>query len=293
MRAGPATRSQKGSRSRSGGCATDGNNQESNRRRCAAAPHRAPPRRPLLPRCGIPGQYSVPHLRFSRIVPDVNTDGPRRTTSVTGVSGAIALTAEESGPVDAMLATAAAMLRNDAGDGGATSLTQRDLEEQRLIDRCLSGEVEAFRPLVNRYQRVTFSVALRMLGSRADAEDVTQQAFVDAFNALDGFHADGRTHAFSTWLLRIAVNRSKKDVLKSKKRTEEPLDDEVPGAEAAFAYDPSNPEANASSGEQRHHLETALLRVSAEVPRGAHPPGPSRSSPLRRSTTSCSSPSRR
>jgi RNA polymerase sigma-70 factor, ECF subfamily len=146
------------------------------------------------------------------------------------------------------------MLRNEG-------VTPRDAEELRLIKTCLAGEVEAFRPLVNRYQRVVFSVALRMLGSRADAEDITQQAFVDAFNALDGFDGDGRAHAFSSWLLRIAVNRSK-DVLKSKKRTEEPLDDEVPGTAAAFAYDPSNPEANASSGERRHHLETALLQVS-------------------------------
>ena len=207
------------------------------------------------------------HLRFSRIVPDVKTDGPRRTTSVSGVSGVIALAAEESvtGPITAgpitgpILAAASAMLRNERDDGGATV---RDAEEQRLIDRCLAGEAEAFRPLVSRYQRVTFSVALRMLGSRADAEDVTQQAFVDAFNALGGFHGDGRARAFATWLLRIAVNRSK-DVLKSKKRTEEPLgDDEVPGADAAFAYDPSNPEANASSDERRHHLEAALLQVS-------------------------------
>jgi RNA polymerase sigma-70 factor (ECF subfamily) len=146
------------------------------------------------------------------------------------------------------------MLRNEG-------VTPRDAEELRFIKSCLAGEVEAFRPLVNRYQRVVFSVALRMLGSRADAEDITQQAFVDAFNALDSFDGDGRAHAFSSWLLRIAVNRSK-DVLKSKKRTEEPLEDEVPGTEAAFAYDPSNPEANASSGERRHHLETALLQVS-------------------------------
>jgi RNA polymerase sigma-70 factor (ECF subfamily) len=168
------------------------------------------------------------------------------------------LAAEESGPI---LAGAAAMLRNERADGGATSLGARDLEEQRLIERCLRGDVEAFRPLVSRYQRVTYSVALRMLGSRDDAEDVTQQAFVDAFNALDGFHGDGRAHAFSTWLLRIAVNRSK-DVLKSKKRTEQPFDDDAPVTEAAFAYDPPSPEANASHGERRHHLETALLQVA-------------------------------
>ena len=137
---------------------------------------------------------------------------------------------------------------------------RRDQEEESLIERCLKGEVEAFRPLVQRYQRLAFSVALRMLGSRADAEDIAQQAFVDAFNALERFDGEGRQHAFSTWLLRIAVNRSK-DVLKSKRRTEQPLEHDVEGGEAAFAYDPPTPEANACSGESRARLEMALLKV--------------------------------
>src|SRR6185295_10578975 len=87
---------------------------------------------------------------------------------------------------------------------------------------------ESFRPLVQRYQRVVFSVAFRMLGARADAEDVAQQAFVDAFGALDRFRSDGRKNAFGTWIIRIAINRCK-DVLKSKKRTEESLDADVLG----------------------------------------------------------------
>jgi RNA polymerase sigma-70 factor (ECF subfamily) len=165
-------------------------------------------------------------------------------------SGAILL--EESGaiPVPASLAGSIASTRSDT----------RDEEEDLLVARCLEGEVEAFRPLVQRYQRLTFSVAFRMLGSRADAEDVAQQAFVDAFNALARFRSGGRRHAFSTWLLRIAVNRSK-DVLKSKRRTEEPLEREVPSGEAAFAYHPPTPEANASSGERRQRLEAALLEL--------------------------------
>ncbi|HZL19482.1 MAG TPA: sigma-70 family RNA polymerase sigma factor [Polyangia bacterium] len=168
-------------------------------------------------------------------------------------SGAIALEPDESG---ATVPTVAASVR--------TLLepvpTARDAEENRLIARCLAGEVEAFRPLVQRYQRLAFSVAFRMLGSRADAEDIAQQAFVDAFNALERFRGEGRTHAFSTWLLRIAVNRSK-DILKSRRRTEEPLDRDVPGGEAAFAYDPPTPEANASRGERRERLEAALLEL--------------------------------
>jgi RNA polymerase sigma-70 factor, ECF subfamily len=168
-------------------------------------------------------------------------------------SGVIALSADDSGAVSASILASPeiAELRRAA---------RRDAEEESLIERCLHGDVEAFRPLVQRYQRLAFSVALRMLGSRADAEDIAQQAFVDAFNALDRFDGDGRHHAFSTWLLRIAVNRSK-DVLKSKRRTEEPLERDVGGSEAAFAYDPPTPEANASSGESRARLENALLKL--------------------------------
>jgi len=180
-------------------------------------------------------------------------DGSGRGASV---SGAIALGPEDSGTILVAAATAAAA---GAALRGA-ALTARDDEEQRLVGRCVAGEVEAFRPLVQRYQRVAFSVAFRMLGTRADAEDVAQQAFVDAFNALDRFRGEGREHAFSTWLLRIAVNRSK-DVLKSKKRTEEPLEHEVQGGDAVFAYDPSNPETNVATGEEREHLEAALLRI--------------------------------
>jgi RNA polymerase sigma-70 factor, ECF subfamily len=168
-------------------------------------------------------------------------------------SGAIALDPEDSGTIVPAVAASIRTLLESVP-------TPRDAEESRLIARCLAGEVEAFRPLVQRYQRLAFSVAFRMLGSRADAEDIAQQAFVDAFNALERFRGEGRTHAFSTWLLRIAVNRSK-DVLKSRRRTEEPLDRDVPGGEAAFAYDPPTPEAHASSGERRERLEAALLEL--------------------------------
>jgi RNA polymerase sigma-70 factor (ECF subfamily) len=135
-----------------------------------------------------------------------------------------------------------------------------DREEQTIIARCLAGDADAFRPLVQRYQRLVFSVALRMLGGRAEAEDVAQQAFVDAFDALERFRGEGRAHAFSTWLVRIAVNRAK-DVLKSKRWSEEPLDREVGGGEASFAHEPPTPEAHALREEQVRRLERALQRV--------------------------------
>ena len=106
-----------------------------------------------------------------------------------GISGAIALDPEESGAIPIPISGAIEADRRRSPD-------TRDLEEEKLIARCLNGEVEAFRPLVQRYQRLAFSVAFRMLGSRADAEDIAQQAFVDAFNALDRFRGDGPAARF-------------------------------------------------------------------------------------------------
>ena len=183
-------------------------------------------------------------------MPPANHSGP-------SASGAIALDPDESG---ALAIPELPRAFDPALDQPQAHGRDRDEEEIRLIARCVAGDVEAFRPLVQRYQRLAFSVAFRMLGSSADAEDIAQQAFVDAFNALDRFRGEGRTHAFSTWLLRIAVNRSK-DVLKSRRRTEQPLDREVHGGEAAFAYNPPTPEANASHLERRAHLGAALLKL--------------------------------
>jgi RNA polymerase sigma-70 factor (ECF subfamily) len=138
----------------------------------------------------------------------------------------------------------------------------RDEEENRLIARCLLGETEAFRPLVLAHQRMAFSISLRMLGSRADAEDVVQQAFLDAFNALGRFRGEDRAHAFSTWLVRIVVNRSK-DVLKSKRRkTEGALEaEDVATSAALFAHQPSSPDETTTRDERRRQLEAALLAV--------------------------------
>lgn len=133
-------------------------------------------------------------------------------------------------------------------------------EEDALVGRCLGGDPEAFRPLVKKHQRIVFSVAYRLLGTRADAEDVAQQAFADAYAALDRFRSEGRKNAFSTWVVRIAINRCK-DILKSKKRTEQPLDGDVGGQEAMFAHEPRDPEANLMEARARHRLEQALLRV--------------------------------
>lgn len=136
--------------------------------------------------------------------------------------------------------------------------------EAALIARCLAGDGESFRPLVKAHERQAFVVALRMLGRRADAEDVVQQAFVDAYAALDQFDGGGRERAFAAWFLRIVINRCK-DVLKSKKRTETSLDAvEVAGEAAVFSHVPRGPEKAHAESERRHLLARALVAVPAK-----------------------------
>jgi len=77
--------------------------------------------------------------------------------------------------------------------------------DRALVVRFLDGERAAGDELVNRYHRSVFNVALRMLGNTQDAEDVTQTAFGNAFEALDSYDPKYR---FFSWIYRMTVNES-------------------------------------------------------------------------------------
>jgi RNA polymerase sigma-70 factor (ECF subfamily) len=76
-------------------------------------------------------------------------------------------------------------------------------DEAALVARCLRGDPDAFEPLVKRYERVLFSVALRLVGDYEDARDATQNALVRAYVHLETFDP---TRKFFSWIYRIVVN---------------------------------------------------------------------------------------
>ncbi len=76
------------------------------------------------------------------------------------------------------------------------------MEEQEFISRSQAGDVDAFNQLVERYQRLVYNLALRMLGNAETAEDATQDTFVSAYRAIGRF----RGGSFKAWILRIAAN---------------------------------------------------------------------------------------
>jgi len=78
--------------------------------------------------------------------------------------------------------------------------------EAAFVARLKARDEAAFTELMELYQRRVFALVFRMLGRRAEAEEVTQEAFIQVFKAIDSFRGDAK---LSTWLFRIAVNRSK------------------------------------------------------------------------------------
>lgn len=86
--------------------------------------------------------------------------------------------------------------------------------EQHCIERVLRGDVNAFEHLVHAYEKTVYNLALRSLGNRQDAEDVTQEAFLKAYRSLSSYRGDSK---FSVWLYRIVTNLCL-DQLRAKQR---------------------------------------------------------------------------
>jgi RNA polymerase sigma-70 factor (ECF subfamily) len=82
--------------------------------------------------------------------------------------------------------------------------------DQQLVERAQSGDKHAFELLVAKYQRRLGRLISRFVRDAAEAEDVTQDAFIKAYRALPGFRGDS---AFYTWLYRIGINTAKNHLL--------------------------------------------------------------------------------
>lgn len=78
-----------------------------------------------------------------------------------------------------------------------------DEADRAAIRRYLDGDMAAAQELVERYQRPLFTLVLRMLGNRQDAEDATQAVFGRVFRDLESYDP---THRFFSWVYRMAVN---------------------------------------------------------------------------------------
>ncbi len=134
------------------------------------------------------------------------------------------------------------------------------VEDRQLIAECLKGRTEAFGELVRRYQDRLYNAVFRLINGAEDAQDVVQEAFLSAYQALEGFKGKA---GFFTWLYRIAMNEAIS--LKRKQRVAAPLkrhhdEDAQPEDRSAF----SRPGEAVERAEEEQKLQQALARLSPE-----------------------------
>jgi RNA polymerase sigma-70 factor (ECF subfamily) len=104
-------------------------------------------------------------------------------------------------------------------------------DESALLDRLRAGDDAAYEAVVRRHAGPMLAVARRFLGSRPEAEDAVQEAFLAAFRSLDGFREGSR---LATWLHRVTVNVALMRLRRLRRRPEEPADESLDGLLPAF-----------------------------------------------------------
>jgi RNA polymerase sigma-70 factor (ECF subfamily) len=96
-------------------------------------------------------------------------------------------------------------MRHSSGPGSAAPNSNSAPRDEELVTRTLAGDRDAYRLLVEKYQGKILALALDVLKSREDAEDIVQESFVKAYLSLASFKGES---SFYTWLYRIAYNMS-------------------------------------------------------------------------------------
>jgi RNA polymerase sigma factor (sigma-70 family) len=114
------------------------------------------------------------------------------------------------------------------------------------IDQILDGNTQVFGRLVSKYEDFVFTIALRVLHHRNDAEDVAMEVFLKVYQGLGKFN---RNAGFSTWLYRIAYNTSISEFRKRNKRQIETADEKWLNQNAAMIIDEESDETE--TDEQR------------------------------------------
>ncbi|MBK7096405.1 MAG: sigma-70 family RNA polymerase sigma factor [Saprospiraceae bacterium] len=93
----------------------------------------------------------------------------------------------------------------------------RSTEDTILIEKTLSGDLNSFERIVRKYNSIVFTLALRILKNREEAEETAQDVFMKAFRSLRSFNSKSK---FSTWIYRIAYNESVNRLRSQKKYSE-------------------------------------------------------------------------
>jgi RNA polymerase sigma factor (sigma-70 family) len=125
-----------------------------------------------------------------------------------------------------------------------------------LIDRILRGDKSAYAPLINRHKSYAFTVAFRILNNREDAEEVANDAFMQAFGALKTYNKEAK---FTTWFYRIVFNTALMQKRKNRILGEDILQHTDNQQVSVF-----NSLENYQNQERKQFIQKALQQLSAD-----------------------------
>lgn len=158
--------------------------------------------------------------------------------------------------------SSAATLLQQPATASDQGMTDHQHTDRQLVARVQRGDRRAFDLLVVKYQHRILSLVGRFVGDFAEAQDVTQEAFIKAYRALPKFRGES---AFYTWMYRIAVNTAKNHLVSRGRKTPthdiDPEDAEFLGDHAAMR-DIESPDGLL----QRDQLRQVVFSAIEELP---------------------------
>lgn len=138
-----------------------------------------------------------------------------------------------------------------------------ELNDAELITRILKGDRESYRPIVTRYQNRLHAMVLGMVRNNEDARDITQNAFIKAYENLPTFRIES---SFYTWIYRIAMNLAIDHCRKGKRRKTSAFDDTVAPRDDDGNLLDQAPSDNAQKALQRKELRTLIFKALDDLP---------------------------
>ena len=127
--------------------------------------------------------------------------------------------------------------------------------DQIYIDKVLQGDTNAFAYLINKYKDMVYTIAIKIVKSHEDAEEVAQDSFLKAYEKLDSFKGNSK---FSTWLYTIAYRNSITKIRKKKVATSD-IDEYVMDN---YSEGSEFPQLEAiKNGEQQKYVREAIGRL--------------------------------
>lgn len=135
--------------------------------------------------------------------------------------------------------------------------------EALLIADLCEGDETALAPLVEKYKRMVYRLAMQITKNHADADDVMQETFIKVYRSIRTFRKDA---AFETWLYRIAVNEALNFVKRRERQRESTLETASEADYEAItryrAQVANDPHVHAEKAELRHHVTEAVNSLS-------------------------------